>query len=51
MMGYRGVKFDAKGQNILAATYLIQLKGDDYKAVWPEKSAEQPIQWPFKGWK
>jgi len=26
MMGYRGVKYDETGQNILAATYLIQLK-------------------------
>ena len=26
MMGYQGVKFDETGQNILAATYLIQLK-------------------------
>jgi len=51
VMGYRGVKFDAKGQNILAATYLIQLAGDKYFAVWPERSAERPIQWPYKGWK
>jgi branched-chain amino acid transport system substrate-binding protein len=51
MMGYKGVKFDAKGQNTLAATYLIQMQGKDYVAVWPEKSAEKPIQWPYKGWK
>ena len=51
MMGYKGVKFDAKGQNTLAATYLIQLAGTKYVSVWPEKSAEQPIQWPYKGWK
>jgi branched-chain amino acid transport system substrate-binding protein len=51
VMGYRGVKFDAKGQNILAATYLIQLSGDKYFAVWPERTAERPIQWPYKAWK
>jgi branched-chain amino acid transport system substrate-binding protein len=51
VMGYRGVKFDATGQNILAATYLIQLSGDKYFAVWPERAAERPIQWPYKGWK
>jgi branched-chain amino acid transport system substrate-binding protein len=51
VMGYRGVKFDAKGQNILAATYLIQLSGDKYFAVWPERAAERPIQWPYKAWK
>jgi branched-chain amino acid transport system substrate-binding protein len=51
VMGYQGVKFDAKGQNVLAATYLIQLTGDKYYAVWPERSAERPIQWPYKAWK
>jgi len=49
MMGYRGVKFDETGQNILAATYLIQLQGDQYVAVWPAKSATAKLQIPFKG--
>jgi branched-chain amino acid transport system substrate-binding protein len=51
MMGYQGVKFDAKGQNILAATYLIQLTGDKYVPVWPERSAQKPLELPYKGWK
>ena len=51
MMGYRGVKFDSTGQNIEAATYLIQLQGREYKAVWPEKSATAKVEWPMKGWK
>jgi branched-chain amino acid transport system substrate-binding protein len=51
MMGYRGVKFDATGQNTEAATYLIQLQGKEYKAVWPDKSATAQLQWPMKGWK
>jgi branched-chain amino acid transport system substrate-binding protein len=51
MMGYNGVKFDATGQNILAATYLIQLFGDSYVAVWPAKAAQHKIEYPFKGWK
>ncbi|HYM03437.1 MAG TPA: ABC transporter substrate-binding protein [Stellaceae bacterium] len=51
MMGYRGVKFDATGQNTEAATYLIQLQGKEYKAVWPEKSAIAKLEWPMKGWK
>ena len=50
MMGYRGVKFDDTGQNVLAATYLIQLQGDKYVAVWPEKSASAKLIFPFKGW-
>ena len=51
MMGYRGVKFDATGQNTEAATYLIQLQGKEYKADWPEKSATAKVEWPMKGWK
>jgi branched-chain amino acid transport system substrate-binding protein len=50
MMGYRGVKFDETGQNTLAATYLIQLQGGQYVAVWPEKSATAKLQIPYKGW-
>jgi branched-chain amino acid transport system substrate-binding protein len=50
MMGYRGVKFDETGQNVLAATYLIQLQGTHYVAVWPDKSAAAQLIYPFKGW-
>jgi branched-chain amino acid transport system substrate-binding protein len=50
MMGYKGVKFDATGQNTEAATYLIQLQGKDYLAVWPEKSATAKLTFPYKGW-
>ena len=35
MMGYCGVKYDETGQNVLASTYLIQLKGQKYEPVWP----------------
>src|SRR5213075_1802674 len=51
MMGYRGVKFDETGQNILASTYLIQLFGKDYKVVWPDAAATEKLVWPMKGWK
>jgi branched-chain amino acid transport system substrate-binding protein len=50
MMGYKGVKFDESGQNTEAATYLIQLQGKDYVAVWPEKSATAKLTYPYKGW-
>ena len=50
MMGYQGVKFDSTGQNILAATYLIQLHGKAYDLVWPEKAATAKLQWPMAGW-
>ena len=51
MIGYQGVKFDATGQNTLASTYLIQLHGKDYKAVWPDDRATAPLAWPMTGWK
>jgi branched-chain amino acid transport system substrate-binding protein len=51
MMGFRGVKFDQTGQNVLAATYLIQLQGKSYVAVWPQQSATARLQWPMAGWK
>ncbi len=51
MMGYQGVKFDKTGQNILAATYLIQLHGKKYDLVWPTKAATAKLQWPMAGWK
>jgi branched-chain amino acid transport system substrate-binding protein len=50
MIGYRGVKFDETGQNGLAATYLIQLQGKDYKAVWPAARATASLVWPMTGW-
>jgi branched-chain amino acid transport system substrate-binding protein len=50
MMGYQGIKFDSTGQNILAATYLIQLHGQKYELVWPEKAAAAKLQWPMAGW-
>jgi branched-chain amino acid transport system substrate-binding protein len=51
MMGYNGVKFDETGQNILASTYLIQLKDKAYQLVWPGKAAVAKLDWPMKGWK
>jgi len=50
MMGFRGVKFDDKGNNTLAAALLIQVQGDKYVAVWPGAQATSPLQLPYKGW-
>ncbi len=51
MIGYKGVKFDDKGQNILASGVIIQLQdGENYVAVWPKASAEKPPVVPYKGW-
>ena len=51
MMGYKGVKFDDKGQNILAAGLVIQLQdGENYVPVWPKDKAKSAPVLPYKGW-
>ena len=50
MIGYDGVKFGANGQNSCAATLLVQLRGHDYVAIWPQREATAKLELPFKGW-
>jgi branched-chain amino acid transport system substrate-binding protein len=51
LMGYKGVKFDDKGQNVLASGLIIQLQdGENYVAVWPKANAEKTPITPYKGW-
>ena len=51
IMGYKGVKFDDKGQNILASGLVIQLQdGENYVPVWPKAGATVPPAFPYKGW-
>ena len=39
IMGYKGVKFDDKGQNVLAASLMIQMQDGEYVPVWPKERA------------
>jgi branched-chain amino acid transport system substrate-binding protein len=51
IMGYKGVKFDDKGQNTLAAGLVIQLQdGENYVPVWPKQLAKTAPVLPYKGW-
>jgi len=50
MIGYKGVKFDEKGNNTLASALLTQNQGEGYVAVWPKESATAPLNLPYKGW-
>lgn len=50
MMGYKGVRFDQTGQNVLASTYITQLFGSDYITIWPKSAEERAMVWPFRGW-
>jgi branched-chain amino acid transport system substrate-binding protein len=51
IMGYKGVKFDDKGQNVLASGLVIQLQdGENYVPVWPKAGARAAPALPYKGW-
>src|SRR6202158_4728832 len=51
IMGYKGVKYDDKGQNILASGLVIQLQdGENYVPVWPKDKAKTAPVLPYKGW-
>ena len=51
MMGYKGVKFDEKGRNVLASGVIIQLQdGENYVAVYPKSDAAKAPILPYKGW-
>jgi len=51
IMGYKGVKFDEKGQNTLASGLVIQLQdGEHYVPVWPKEKAVTAPVLPYKGW-
>ena len=51
IMGYKGVKFDDKGQNVLAAGLVIQLRtARTTSPVWPKPRAKTAQVFPYKGW-
>jgi branched-chain amino acid transport system substrate-binding protein len=47
---WRGVKFDEKGQNVLADASMVQGLGDKYYTVWPFDLAAKDTVWPFPKW-
>jgi branched-chain amino acid transport system substrate-binding protein len=48
--GYDGVKFDDKGQNVLASSLVTQMRGGKYVAIWPKARATDQVILPYKGW-
>jgi branched-chain amino acid transport system substrate-binding protein len=48
--GYNGVRFDEKGQNVLASSLITQMQGGKYVPVWPKDKAAGSLQLPYKGW-
>lgn len=48
--GYDGVKFDDKGQNVLASTLITQMRSGKYVSIWPKARATDQVVLPYKGW-
>ena len=49
ILPYKGVKFDAKGQNVEGAGGMEQIIDGKYVFVWPAKFAQAKLVWPFVG--
>ncbi len=49
IMGWTGIKFDAKGQNEKASAMVVQIQKGHYETVWPQAGASAPVLWP-KPW-
>ena len=48
--GYNGVKYDAKGQNTLGSSLVIQMRGGKYCAGGRRPRATEAIVLPYMGW-
>jgi len=50
IMPWKGVKFDANGQNMYAQGINMQVQGGEYYTVWPFDVASKKIIWPRPKW-
>lgn len=50
IMPWKGVKFDAQGQNILGQGILVQIVDGRYNTVWPWNMATREVTWPMPKW-
>ncbi|MBC7499844.1 MAG: ABC transporter substrate-binding protein [Herminiimonas sp.] len=50
IMPWKGIKFDATGQNIYGAGILVQVIDGKYNTVWPFDLASRDIVWPMPKW-
>ena len=50
IMPWKGVKFDATGQNTLGQGILVQIIDGKYNTVWPFASASREVVWPMPKW-
>jgi branched-chain amino acid transport system substrate-binding protein len=50
IMPWKGVKFDATGQNTLGQGILTQIIDGKYNTVWPFNLASREVVWPMPKW-
>jgi branched-chain amino acid transport system substrate-binding protein len=50
IMPWKGIKFDATGQNMYGSGILVQIIDGKYNTVWPFPLATRDITWPMPKW-
>ena len=50
IMPWKGIKFDATGQNVLGSGILLQIIDGKYHTVWPFDIATRDMVWPMPKW-
>ncbi len=50
IMPWKGIKFDASGQNTLGNGIIVQVQDGKYVTVWPFDLASKDIIWPMPKW-
>ena len=50
IMPWKGIKFDATGQNINGNGILVQIIDGKYNTVWPFELATREVVWPMPKW-
>jgi branched-chain amino acid transport system substrate-binding protein len=50
IMPWKGIKFDAAGQNRYGSGILVQIVDGKYNTVWPFDLATRDITWPMPKW-
>jgi branched-chain amino acid transport system substrate-binding protein len=50
IMPWKGIKFDAVGQNTLGSGIIVQVQDGKYVTVWPFDLASKDVIWPMPKW-
>ena len=50
IMPWKGIKFDAAGQNTLGSGIIVQVQDGKYVTVWPFDLASKDVIWPMPKW-